>query len=129
MEGEGSVADSSCIRVVARQDAASRYYRYVSRPALANVRQLCKAADILFVHLLYRHHAIVAAELAKEFDKPLVIVPHGSLDPYCFSYRGIVKKLWLRHYRELLTQRTTFLFATDQEAQKARLRSCEGCST
>jgi glycosyltransferase involved in cell wall biosynthesis len=62
-----------------------------------------------------------AARIARESGIPVVVVPHGCLDPWVFSYRGARKRIWLRMHREILFgANNTYLFATDAEAQKAR---------
>jgi glycosyltransferase involved in cell wall biosynthesis len=73
-------------------------------------------------HLLYRYHADWALKTARRLNIPLIMVPHGGLDPYCFSYRPLPKKLWLRWHQADIKKRATLLYATERERQKARER-------
>ncbi len=105
--------------VPTRQGILGRKYAFVSRRTAQELINEMESADIIFVHLLYRYHAIWAAQCARRFGKPLVVVPHGSLDPYVFTYRGFRKKLWLKAYRDLLFRDSLVLYATDREREKA----------
>lgn len=105
--------------VPTRPGALGKHYALVPRGSTRNLAGLVESADIIFVHLLYRYHAIWAAQCARRFRKPLVIVPHGSLDPYVFTYRAFRKTLWLKAYRELLFKDSLVLYATDREKEKA----------
>lgn len=101
-----------------RGPLGSRYHAPL-RGSCDGLERYVARADVVFVHLLYRFHAAWAAETAAHFGKPLVVVPHGGLDPYCFTYRAALKRIWLRHYRRALVDRSTFLFATEREKEKA----------
>jgi glycosyltransferase involved in cell wall biosynthesis len=96
-----------------------RNYALVSNRSARELNEQVKSADVVCVHLLYRHHVILAARCARRLGKPLIIVPHGGLDPYVFTYRGLRKKLWLKMYHELLFRDSLVLYATDREKVKA----------
>jgi glycosyltransferase involved in cell wall biosynthesis len=99
---------------------AGRTYGRVSQSELRTFEEAIRNADIVFIHLLYRDHSTWAARIARESGKPIVVVPHGGLDPYVFTYRGLRKRIWLRMHRDLLFGgASTMLFATDAEAKKA----------
>jgi len=102
-----------------RQDVFGRKYGLVSRRSVRPLVDLIESADVVSVHMLYRHHATWAAECARQFSKPLLIVPHGGLDPYVFTYRAFRKKLWLRTHYQLLFRDSLVLYATDREREKA----------
>ena len=98
-----------------------RAYGHVSRSELRGFEQTIRNADIVFIHVLYREHSVWAARIAQKCGIPVVVVPHGCLDPWVFSYRGLRKRIWLRMHREVLFgANSTSLFATDAEAEKAR---------
>jgi glycosyltransferase involved in cell wall biosynthesis len=97
-----------------------RLYGRVSRADLRTSEREIRQSDIVFIHLLYRFHAVWAARVAGQAGVPVVIVPHGGLDPWVFTYRGFPKKVWLRTHRNLLFgEKSTVLFATEAEARKA----------
>ena len=52
-------------------------------------------ADLLVVHSLFRGHATWAQAWAKQHGQRYWAVPHGCLDPWGLSHRGLLKRLWL----------------------------------
>jgi glycosyltransferase involved in cell wall biosynthesis len=52
-------------------------------------------ADLLVVHSLFRGHATWARSWAKQHGQRYWAVPHGCLDPWGLSHRGLLKRLWL----------------------------------
>jgi glycosyltransferase involved in cell wall biosynthesis len=101
-------------------DTGNQTYRYLPKRHRQWLFQTVEQYDIVVTHLMYRHHAVLAAQAAQAAGKPLVIVPHGSLDPWVFTYRGFRKRTWLFWYRKLLFgPRTSLLFATSRECEKA----------
>ncbi len=52
-------------------------------------------ADLLVVHSLFRGHAAWAQTWAKQRRRRYWAVPHGCLDPWGLSHRGLLKRLWL----------------------------------
>jgi glycosyltransferase involved in cell wall biosynthesis len=52
-------------------------------------------ADLLVVHSLFRGHATWAQAWAKQHGRRYWAVPHGCLDPWGLSHRGMLKRLWL----------------------------------
>ena len=52
-------------------------------------------ADLLVVHSLFRGHATWAQAWAKQRGRRYWAVPHGCLDPWGLSHRGLLKRIWL----------------------------------
>ncbi len=52
-------------------------------------------ADLLVVHSLFRGHATWAQAWARRHGRRYWAVPHGCLDPWGLSHRGLLKRLWL----------------------------------
>jgi glycosyltransferase involved in cell wall biosynthesis len=102
-----------------RRGVLGRKYALVSHRSVGRLTELVESADLIFVHLLYRYHAVWAAQCARQFSKPIVVVPHGSLDPYVFTYRAFTKRLWLKTYHDLLFRDSLVLYATDRERERA----------
>jgi glycosyltransferase involved in cell wall biosynthesis len=96
-----------------------RQYAYVTRRDLGPAEAALAAADVVLVHGLYRYHFDWAARRCRNLGKPLVIVPHGGLDPYVFTYRALQKKLWLAWQRSAFAQASLVLFVTARERDKA----------
>jgi glycosyltransferase involved in cell wall biosynthesis len=93
--------------------------RLYSRPRAEHLRQateLARKYDVIVCHMLFRYHNAWVTGLGK----PYCIVPHGSLDPYVFTYRRLQKELWLlttgsRYFRSA----ESVVFATERERQKS----------
>jgi glycosyltransferase involved in cell wall biosynthesis len=92
--------------------------RYGS-PRLHHLRQAGELAggyDVMICHMLFRHHN----DWVTRLRKPYFIVPHGSLDPYAFTYRRLPKELWLLTVgRRYFRGAEAVIFATRREQQKA----------
>jgi glycosyltransferase involved in cell wall biosynthesis len=106
--------------VAVTRSRLGRAYADVREADLKSSEKKLETADLIFVHLLYRRHAVWAARFARARGIPIVVVPHGALDPWVFSYRGKRKRIWLLAYRSFLFgSGSTILFATEAEATKA----------
>jgi len=69
---------------------------HVMAPAVARRADAAVAdADLLVVHSLFRGHAPWAQAWARRHGRRYWAVPHGCLDPWSLSHRGLLKRLWL----------------------------------
>jgi len=93
--------------------------RLYSRPNAYNLRQATDLAheyDVIICHMLFRYHNYWVTGL----HKPYFVVPHGSLDPYVFTYRRLQKELWLLSIGSRFFSRAeAVIFATRREQEKA----------
>ncbi len=100
---------------------AGRYYLWSAKKNLVYAESVLAGADLIFIHMLYRYHSQWASNFAMQHGIPTVIVPHGSLDPYVFTYRCLQKKAWLRIVgRKILDNASAILCATEREREKAK---------
>jgi glycosyltransferase involved in cell wall biosynthesis len=77
-------------------------------------------SDLVLVHGFYFHAGVAVAAYAQRVGVPVVIVAHGGLDPWVFSYRKWWKLCWLWAYRQVLfSSPTVIIFATERERAKA----------
>lgn len=95
LQAEGS-AIPGAVHVPIDSGFRGKAYSWVSSEALAPADTLASRANLLSCHILYRYHVHWVKRKAKEAGIPYWVVPHGCLDPYVFTYRGIIKKLWLK---------------------------------
>lgn len=78
--------------------------------------EMAQSYDVLICHMLFRHHT----NWVQETGKPYFVVPHGSLDPYVFTYRRLRKELWLNLFgKRYFRGAEAVVFATRRERQKA----------
>ncbi len=75
---------------------------------------------LIIIHGLFHSHAIIAYQFARQRKIPYLFVPHGTLDPYVFSYRVAQKRLWMQLLgQRLIDQASGVICTTDREKQKA----------
>lgn len=68
--------------------------------------------DVIHQHMLWLNHGSHAYQLSKRFDKPLLIAPHGALDPWAMK-KSALKKYIAWNLRELkFLQSASCLHAT-----------------
>jgi glycosyltransferase involved in cell wall biosynthesis len=94
-----------------------------------SLRPLLNAADLLFIHGLFFHPGIRAATYARKLGLPYVVVSHGSLDPWTFSYRRWRKRAWMwQAGNDLLSGAHAVIYSTTAEQQKAQgIVKAAGC--
>lgn len=64
------------------------YYSAELRDAIINYK-----ADILHVHGLWRYHHAFISTWKKATKKPVIVSPHGMLDPYIIKNQGFIKRV------------------------------------
>ncbi len=112
----------SALHIPVGSGPAAAKFSWVNSRSLAGARTLLESADLIICHALFRYHIQWAADIARRNGIPLWVVPHGSLDPWVFSYRSFQKKLWMRLFgNAILSSATAVLCATRREAAKAAL--------
>jgi glycosyltransferase involved in cell wall biosynthesis len=76
--------------------------------------------SLVIIHGLWRVHATIGYQFAKAHKVPYVLVPHGMLDPYVFTYRLWQKKIWLHLIGyQIIRESAAIICATQREAEKA----------
>ena len=84
-------------------------------------RRLINKADCIIVHGTYSLSSLAIIRHVRRAGVPVVVVPHGGLDPWVFSYRAWRKRVWLRLFRtEFLSGSACVIFATEREKEKAK---------
>jgi glycosyltransferase involved in cell wall biosynthesis len=77
-------------------------------------------ADMLVVHSLFRAHAPWAERWAKQHGRRYWAVPHGCLDPWGLSQRGLFKRLWLETWgRSYLAHAERIIFSSQRSLEKS----------
>lgn len=102
-------------------DPLSRLAGRIKAPERKQLDESLGQASHVFLHGSYRLSAKYAIDDAFSHGakKPLFYIPHGSLDPWVFSQRGFVKRLWLRRYgRHLFEESNAVLAMTRNELSK-----------
>lgn len=90
---------------------------------LKRAGNLISESDLLVCHMLFRHHIQWATKIAQRNGIPYWVVPHGSLDPFVFTYRSGRKWLWMRLLGKSILRKAAFvIFATENEKRKALMQ-------
>ena len=97
-------------------------HQFLSRHSRRKAEQfICdQNPELLVTHSLFRGQCNWTRQQAKREDIPYWAVPHGSLDPWVFSYGGKFKHWWMRLVGErYLRDASAVVFATERERTKA----------
>jgi glycosyltransferase involved in cell wall biosynthesis len=70
-----------------------------SWPLRRRLREIIPTVDVVHLHSLYLFHDWAAGRYCQCFDKPYIVRPHGSLDPYIYR-----RHRWRKAVTELLFQ-------------------------
>ncbi len=99
----------------------NRYF-YSQSPIKQQAEMLLVNADLIIIHGFYRYHFDWAVNIANKNKIPYWIIPHGSLDPYVFSYRTLVKKIWFTFRgNKSFENAKRVIFATESERDKSQI--------
>ncbi len=119
LQAEGPFAPEWNYLPIARS-VRGKYYSVPEHAAEQRLREQASEFRGFFCHMLYRYNTNLTAQMAAASGRPYYVVPHGSLDPWVFTYRGWQKHLWLRAFgRRFLQGARAVIFATEGERRKA----------
>jgi glycosyltransferase involved in cell wall biosynthesis len=79
------------------------------------LRELIPDADVVHLHSLYLFHDWAAGQLCRRFDKPYIVRPHGSLDPYIYRQRRWRKAVLEAAFQNAILRDAAGLHYTTQE--------------
>ncbi|HCR37562.1 MAG TPA: hypothetical protein DIU37_05370 [Opitutae bacterium] len=120
LENEGSAIEDT-VHVPIARGLRGRGYSFAEPSALVPAEELVSKAGLLSCHILYRYHVHWVRRMAVQHRIPYWVVPHGCLDPYVFTYRGWVKKLWFQWIgKPFLKHAAHIICATEAERRKLR---------
>jgi len=124
----GDLSDSNsysgtCVHIPVRDDYLGAAYSYLSKANGDRLRALIREAHLVICHKLFRYHAQVVMEECIAAGIPYMVVPHGGLDPYVFTYRRLQKTAWFalvgnRFFRHA----SGVIYASEREMVKAASR-------
>jgi glycosyltransferase involved in cell wall biosynthesis len=86
---------------------------------LANaLGQAIPKSDIVHTHSLYLFHGTVTAYFCRQMQVPLVISPHGSLDPYIYKRHRLRKRIMEFIFEHRNLQNANAIHFISQEEQR-----------
>ena len=120
LEAEGPY-EPSWRYVATSPSAIGGLYLKPERAEADRAVEMAYGVDAVFSHMLYRYNTNLSQRIAQVHRVPYFVVPHGSLDPWVFSYRVWQKKAWLSLFgRKFIKTARAVVFATQRELEKAR---------
>ena len=95
-------------------DLPPDYFR-ISRPLARALNAELKTFDLVHVHSLYLFTSLAAGFFAHRHDVPLILRPHGTLDPYIYPRHRWRKRVveWL--YQNRMFKRASAVHYTTEE--------------
>lgn len=107
--------------VITARNRILDWYAWAGSDARRGIEATAAEADLLSCHVMLRYHAHWVRRMAKRHQIPYWFVPHGQLDPWVYTYRAGIKKLWLALFgKRLLKKAAHVIFSTEQEREKAK---------
>jgi len=99
----------------------ARDCRLMSAAVTCQADAAAAAADLLVVHSLFRAHAPWAERWARQPGRRYWAVPHGCLDPWALSQRGLLKRLWLARWgRSYLAHADRIIVSSKRSLEKSQ---------
>jgi glycosyltransferase involved in cell wall biosynthesis len=119
LSASGTYSDD-CIHIPVEDGFSGNAYNYLSRSNTQHFKELIRSSHLVICHKIFRYHNQVILQECIANDIPYVVVPHGSLDPYVFTYRNAPKRAWFalignRFFRNA----SAVIYATPKEMAKA----------
>ena len=123
LAASGSYSDD-CIHLPVSDGFFGKAYDYATRSGAEQLRRLIAGSDLVICHKLFRYHNQVVLQECLANSIPYVVVPHGCLDPYIFTYRKVQKRVWLALVgNRFLRNARAVIYATQAEKEKSRRRA------
>jgi glycosyltransferase involved in cell wall biosynthesis len=86
----------------------------------AGLRDLLQPDAVVVIHGLWQYHVLAAARAAKRSRVPLLIYPHGMLDPWALQQSRWLKGVtWWAFNRQVFQQAAGVCFTTEDERRLA----------
>ena len=80
---------------------------------------LLSDASLISCHMIFRGQNILCREIAQKQNIPYWAVPHGSMDPWVFSYGRLQKEIWYKLIGKKYFDDARFvILATERERDK-----------
>jgi glycosyltransferase involved in cell wall biosynthesis len=113
-----------CVHIPVSDGFLGNTYDYLPKSGAKQLRHIIANTDLVICHKLFRYHNHVILRECLSNNIPYVVVPHGSLDPYVFTYRKAQKQAWLALVgNSFLRNARAVIYATQNEEEKSRRRA------
>ena len=96
-----------------------------SWPMRRRLLEVIPDVDVVHLHSLYLFHDWATGQICRQFAKPYIVRPHGTLDPYIYRQHRWRKKILEVGFQDAVLRNAAGLhYTTKEEWQLARPHSC-----
>ena len=96
----------------------------------AGLRDLLQPGAVVVVHGLWQYHALAAARAARRANVPMLVYPHGMLDPWALRQSQWLKwATWWAFNRKVFRQAAGVCFTTEDERRLAAPKLGDICGS
>ena len=114
-------ARDSAHRLICASPFMFRDCHLISQHVSEEAENLLRDTNLLIAHSFFRGHVPWARRWASRRGKRYWVVPHGCLDPWGLTRRGLAKRMWLSlHGKRCLADADKLVFSTQRELEKAQ---------
>jgi glycosyltransferase involved in cell wall biosynthesis len=97
-------------------------FPFISRAGAAKIGAQVDDADIVHVHTLWSPLNISVRRACSQYSRPYLLMPHGMLDPYSLSVKGLKKTMYLQAFeRHNIAGAQRMIYTTPEEQRLAEL--------
>jgi glycosyltransferase involved in cell wall biosynthesis len=119
-QGEFMRMEKAEIRFFKRGNFSSIWPSY-SPDLIRFLYQEASQFDIIHIHGVWSHSCFAAYNAARKTGRPYIITTHGTLDPWCFNYKALKKKIYTALIlRRILNRATACQAITKEEVKHLR---------
>ena len=98
-------------------------HHYYRGAVQAKLNTYMQGVSLISSHKIFRWSNVAVRRVARRRKIPYWVVPHGSMDPWVFSYGRLVKRMWWYLVgRRYFDSAAAIICATERERDKLSLR-------
>ncbi|HHV55867.1 MAG TPA: glycosyltransferase [Firmicutes bacterium] len=119
--GEPDVEVNGVDLWAAMAGSASRFWTGYGGEVAKRLSEFVAGCDVVHIHELWHYPHYVAWQVAQRKKVPVIITPHGALEPWVLRYKGLRKKLYSNFFQRRALREAAFVQAlTPNEAELIR---------
>lgn len=98
-----------------------KYFYWSRKKNTICAEKIVSSSDLISCHIIWRYSSFWTYYLSNKYSIPYWVVLHGSLDPYVFTYRGLIKKIWFKFFgRKFLKNASKVICSTSYELDRVK---------
>ncbi len=98
-----------------------QWYGRPSQLTIGRIEPCLIGLKLISCHGLFGHHVHWTGNVSKKINIPYWVVPHGSLYPYVFQKRYLIKLAWWRTFgAPFLENAASVIFSSEEEREQSK---------